>query len=162
LAREGEPARQARPATVVFSDGTKWVGEVWLTPGRRLKIFDRTQESYREFALAEVVRVDVDPEKELMEPIWRWREHASDEKGYTGEVYPWRQYVTTLTVRDRRGRPFTVTGDMTALLYFQNDPEKKPIRLVIHRRHKGGVGQTLQDLVYVTAVVFEEKEEQKQ
>jgi len=147
---------------VVFSDGSKRVGQLWLTPGKRLKFFDRAQEKYREFNLAEVVRIDVDPEKEVMERVWRWREHASDEKVYTGETYPWRQYVTTLTVRDRRGRLLTLTGDMTALLYFQDDPERKPDRLVIHRRQKGEVGQTLQDLVYVTAVLFEEGKDQEE
>jgi len=173
LAPAGAPARQARPATVVFSDGTKRAGQVWLTPGKRLKIFERAQEGYREFALADVVRIDVDPEKEVMERVWRWKEHASDEKFYTGEAYPWREYVTTLTVRDRKGRPKTVVGDMTALLYLQEDPkqeepkregpEKKPVRLIVHRRDKGEVGQNLQDLVYVTAVIFDNagKEEEQ-
>ncbi|GAH98671.1 unnamed protein product, partial [marine sediment metagenome] len=104
LAPVGPPARQARPATVVFSDGSKRSGQVWLTPGKRLKIFERAQEKYREFALADVVRIDVDPEKEVMERVWRWKEHAFDEKVYTGEAYPWRMYVTTLAVRDRKGK----------------------------------------------------------
>lgn len=163
LAPVGPPARQARPATVVFSGGSKRSGQVWLTPGKRLKIFERAQEKYREFALADVVRIDVNPEKEVMERVWRWKEHASDEKVYTGEAYPWRKYVTTLAVRDRKGKLQNVVGDMTAVLYLQEDPEKKPVRLLIHRREKGEVGQTLQDLVYVTAVVFETpKEEEKQ
>ena len=158
LAPTGPQARQARPATVVFSDGSKKRGQMWLTPGKRLKIFDRLQQKYREFRLAEVERIDVDPEKEVVERVSRWKENASDEKVYTGETYPWRKYVTTLAVRDRRGRRLTVVGDMTALLYLQEAPRRKPLRLVIHRRHKGEVGQTLQDLLYVTAVVFEDSE----
>lgn len=158
----GPPVREARPATVIFSDGTKKSGRVWLTPGKRLKIFDRTARKYREFTLAQVERIDVDPEKEAVERVWRWKEHASDEKVYTGETYPWRKYVTTLTVRDHRGRRLTVTGDMTALLYLQEEPRKKPLRLVIHRRHKGRPGQSLQELTYVTAVVFEPGEGGKQ
>jgi len=140
---------------VVFSDGARRRGQVWLTPGKRLRIFERAQQKYHEFTLAELERIDVDPEKEAMERVWRWKEHASDEKVYTGEAYPWRKLITTLTVRDERGKRRSVTGDMTALLYFQEDPQKKPVRLNIHRRHKGQVGQTLQDLVYVTAVIFE-------
>ncbi len=144
---------------MVFSNSRKLVGQVWLTPGKRLKVFERAQEKYREFSLQDVLRIDVDPEKEKMEPVWRWREHASDEKVYTGETYPWREYVTTLVVLDRRGKRLTVVGDVTALLYFQADPKKKPVRLIIHRRDKGEVGQTLHDLVYVTAVVFEEQKQ---
>ena len=163
LTPSGAPARQARPAAVVFSDGSERSGQVWLTPGKRLSIFERAQEKYREFALADVARIDVDPEEESMERVWRWKEHASDEKVYTGETYPWRKYVTTLALRDREGKPQNVVGDMTAALYLQEDPEKKPVRLVIHRREKGEVGQTLQDLVYVTAVIFEPpKKEEKQ
>ena len=156
LAPEGEPVRQARQATVVFSDGRKRVGHAWLTPGKRLKIYERAREKYLEFSLEDVLRIDVDPEKEKLEPVWRWREHASDEKVSTGEAYPWRQYVTTVRLRDRQAKVHTVTGDMTALLYFQEDL-KKPSKLTIHRRHKGEVGQALQDLVYVTAVIFEEE-----
>ena len=56
---------------------------------------------------------------------------------------------------------------MTALLYLQEDPkqgepERKPTRLIVHRRDKGEVGQTLQDLVYVTAVVFENSRKEEE
>jgi hypothetical protein len=156
LAPAGGPVRDSRRATVVFSDGKKHAGLLWLTPGKRLKIFDRAKQEYREFNLHEVVAVKVDPEEEVMERVWRWKENASDEKVYTGETYPWRKYVTTLTVRDAEGKQTTVTGDVTAELYLEEKPGEKPMRVVLYRRDKGKVGEKLSDLIYVTAVNFDE------
>ena len=150
------PVREARRGTVVFSDGKKRAGLLWLTPGKRLKIFDRAQQEYREFSLKEVVAIKVDPEQEVVERVWRWKENASDEKVFTGEAYPWRLCVTTLTVRDAQGKQSAVTGDLSGELYLEEKPGEKPMQVLLYRRQKGDVGEGLSQLVYVTAVNFEE------
>ena len=150
------PVREARRATVVYSDGKKRTGLLWLTPGKRLKIFDRAQQEYREFSLRELAAIKVDPEQEVVERVWRWKENASDEKVFTGETYPWRLYVTALTVRDAQGKQSTVTGDLSGELYLEEKAGEKPMRILLYRRQKGDVGEGLSQLVYVAAVNFEE------
>lgn len=140
----------------MFSDGKRRTGLLWLTPGKRLTIFDRAQQTYREFTLQELVAIRVDPEQEVVERVWRWKENASNEKVFTGETYPWRLCVTTLTVRDAEGKQATVTGDLSAALYLEEKPGEKPVRVLLYRRQKGETGQALSDLVYVTAVNFED------
>jgi len=163
LVREGEPVRAPRPAALLYSDGTSKKGDVWLTPGvHRLTLFDVTSERNREFEFARVVRIDIEPEREEAERVWRWKENASDEKVYSGASYPWRLFRTVLTVRGARGKSMTATGHLDALLYYQGDPKKKPEKIFLHRRHKLDPGRTLADQVYVTAVVFEQQKGQAQ
>ena len=80
---------------------------------------------------------------------WRFKEAGSTEKVYTGETYPARMLSYRLTLRnDHR-----ITGDVLGQpLYIAR--EDRTDRFVLHKRRKGAVGKSLEDLVYIRAVVF--------
>ena len=136
----------ALPGTVVLSDGKKLSGDVRLTRDKKLRFYHREKKKLLLLTLAELERIECRVLEEHMEPEWRWRENANDEKVYTGKHYPMRKLETVLHLKTGK----TLVGDCTALLYVGTDNGES--RFVIHKRQKGEVGQTLKDLIYVKEV----------
>jgi hypothetical protein len=87
---------------------------------------------------------------EREEKEWHFKDSGSDIKEYSGKSYPARetQYKVTL-LNDQ-----TMTGGIVAPLYAITTTGDK--LLVLYKRSKGEVGQTLKDLAYVKTVVFED------
>jgi hypothetical protein len=154
--------------TVTTSDGKKYAGTLYTTQGKPLRIYDRGKKDYVEFALKETSRIDVSIEEEHEEPYWYWKESGSDVKVFTGNTYPWRKYITTVTLLGGR----TITGDLDGLIYAEvaspvganvqttDAPQETGPRkysFLFHERQKGEEKQRPADLVYVTAVVIEGK-----
>ncbi|MBN1394095.1 MAG: hypothetical protein JW959_03635 [Pirellulales bacterium] len=153
----------ALPGRIELSDGSSRSGAIHLTRDKCLTIYDERFQRQREIPLAAIARIDCKIEKEWMEREWKFKETTSDEKIYTGRTYPVRKYLHTITLRDDR----TITGPLSALVYLRPKPESpgeetKPLRFILHKRHKGKVGEELKSLVYVKRIEFgDEKKQEK-
>lgn len=142
------PGRLERFAEMVFSDGKKLRGMLFLRGTGKIKIFDKEQSLFREFPLEFVRRMDTIVLKEVEEKHWRWLEHANDEKVYTGKTYWWRQYDVKLTFVNGK----SVTGSIRGPVYMRVDGEVR--RFILHDRDKGKLDEPLEKLVYVKSIDF--------
>lgn len=148
--QEKEKREDAVAGTVTLSDGVKLSGDVYLTRDKKLSIYEPKEKKLYQATLAELERIESRVVAERMEPEWRWKENANDEKVFTGKSYPVREYATVIGFKDGR----TLTGECTALLYVgTNNGETK---VMLQQRQKGEPGQKLEDLVYVKRVVLDE------
>ncbi len=148
----------AEPGYVELSDGRIFVGSVYMTRDKRVKIWDANLQRQREIPLRAIRQIECKVEKEWMEREWRFKELALDEKMYTGRKYPARLYVHTVTLRSD-GR--TITGPLAEIIYVRPyaDPSAgldasklQPQRFLLHKRDKGPPGTDLKSLVYVRLV----------
>jgi len=150
----------AVPGYVELSDGTIVVGHIYMTRDKRLKIYDESIQRQREIPLSAVAQIECKILKEWMEKEWRFRETTRDEKYYTGRQYPAREYEHTITLKDGR----QITGGLAEILYVDTrqdgqeaTSDSEPVRLILHKRQKGEIGETLKDLVYVKMVKLGEE-----
>jgi len=169
------PVRQDRedavPGYLEMSDGRVFVGTIYMTRDKRLKIEDdslglggeavspkASEKRQREIPLRAIRQIEAKVEKEWMEKEWRFKESALDEKVYTGRAYPARKYVHTVTLHDGR----KITGPVAEIFYVQplrepasgprSEEDNQPLRFMIHKRDKGEPGATLQELAYVKLI----------
>lgn len=169
------PVRQDRddaiPGYLEMSDGRVFVGNIYMTRDKRLKIEDdslgvngkgdsraASEKRQREIPLRAIRQIEAKVEKEWMEKEWRFKESALDEKLYTGRAYPARKYVHTVTLHDGR----KITGPVAEIFYVKpfgesaggprSQADDEPLRFMIHKRDKGEPGTTLQDLAYVKLI----------
>jgi hypothetical protein len=140
--------KDAVPGYLELSDGSIRPGQVYLTRDARLRIFDARTERQREVPLAVVRRLDCTVQREWLEPEWRFKENANDEKVLTGRSYPAREYLHVLTLNDGR----TLRGPLSALVYVVPETGGEPEKFVLHKRDKGPAGTTLESLVYVRSI----------
>jgi len=173
--------RQDRDAAVVgyleMSDGQIFVGNIYMTRDKRLKMEDsmrqvgggdgapddNSDKRQREIPLKAVKQIEAKVEKEWVEKEWRFKELALDEKYYTGRTYPVRKYVYTVTLKDDR----KITAPVAEIFYVKpfrelaagarTDEEPEPIRFQIHKRDKGEAGTTLKALKYVKLIKLGER-----
>lgn len=154
----------ALPGYVEMSDGSIHPGRVYLTRDHRLKILDEKLQRQREVPLRVVKQIECKVKREWMEKQWRFKEAASAEKVYTGRSYPAREYLHTITLQDGR----TITGPLSGIVYVQPyagvasrpgnyQPRAKPERFLLHKRHKGELGEDLESLSYVKLVKLGEE-----
>jgi hypothetical protein len=159
-----------------MSDGQIFVGSVYMTRDKRLKMEDslrqvggdgapddNSEKRQREIPLRVVRQIEAKVEKEWIEKEWRFKELALDEKYYTGRTYPVRKCVYTVTLKDGR----TITAPVAEIFYVKpyreltdgarTDEEPEPIRLMIHKRQKGDPGTTLKSLTYVKLIKLGEE-----
>jgi len=149
----------AVPGYVEMSDGKIYVGNVYMTRDKRLKLYDEQIQRQREIPLRVVNQIECKVLKEWMEKEWRFKEMANDEKYYTGREYPSREYSHTITLADGR----TISGPLSEVIYIQpyayspSDPlsyrpSQQPDRVILHKRDKGDIGADLKALTFVRLV----------
>jgi hypothetical protein len=154
-----------------MSDGRVFVGNIYMTRDKRLKMEDSVRQiggsnapddnsdkRQREIPLRAVKQIEAKVEKEWMEKEWRFKELALDEKYYTGRVYPARKYIHTITLNDGR----KLTGPLAEIIYVKpfreltagarSDEDTEEIRFMLHKRDKGEPGTTLKALAYVKLI----------
>ncbi len=147
---KGTGARKdAVPGYVELSSGLKMPGRIFTTRAKRLKVYNIEKEIYEYVPVPALKRIEAVVVWERQQRQWRFKEAGSTEKVYTGETYPARMLSYRLTLRnDHR-----ITGDVLGQpLYIAR--EDRTDRFVLHKRRKGAVGESLEDLVYIRAVVF--------
>jgi hypothetical protein len=137
-----------RAAVVELSDGTALHGEVRMTGGALL--IHNVAEGRRESVpLSEMAALENIVERESMEPRWFFREGGVDEKVYTGEHYPVREYLTRIEFGDGSA----VEGHvMPRTLYVRNGDVTE--RVALRRKAEGKIGEVPEDLLYVQSVDF--------
>ena len=154
----------AQPGYIEMSDGKIYPGSIYLTRDKRLKIYDEKTKRQREIPLRAVKQIDCWVLDEWMEKEWRFKELAANEKYYTGREYPSREYRHTITVRDGR----MIAGPLAEIIYvrpFAESPQpgqpvqanQEPQRFLLHKRDKGEVDTTTEDLKYVKTIKLGEE-----
>lgn len=162
----------AVPGYLELSDGRIFVGNIYMTRDKRLKMEDssrrigggdrapddQSEKRQREIPLRVVREIEAKTEKEWIEKEWRFKELALDEKYYTGRTYPARMYVHTVTLKDGR----KITAPVAEIFYVKpfrelssgprSEEDNEPIRFMIHKRDKGEPGTTLKALTYVKRI----------
>jgi len=161
----------AIPGYLEMSDGRVFVGNIYMTRDKRLKMEDssrqvsggdtpddKSEKRQREIPLRVVKQIEAKVENEWMEKEWRFKELALDEKHYTGRVYPARKYIHTITLKDGR----KLTGPLAEIIYVKpfrelaggprSDEDTEEIRFMLHKRDKGEPGTTLKALTFVKLI----------
>lgn len=145
-----DPVPGGVQASVTWSDGR----QAWMTisarPGLALQILPTGAGKRVKVPWEDVLALRLEPEKEGMEEVWRWKEGGSDEKIKTGKSYPWRQYTVVVATADGR----EIKGRLAAGFALTAISEGATEQLVISPRHKGEMGQKLADLVYVKEITL--------
>ena len=138
----------AVPGYVELSDGSIHPGLIYLTRDKRLQVYDQQVQRQREIPLRTVQRIECTVKREWIEREWKFKETTSDEKMYTGRSYPAREYLHTITLSDGR----TITSPLSAIVYVEPQPQRKPEQFLLNKRAKGKLGQDLKSLVYVKRI----------
>jgi len=154
------PREDALPGYVELSDGSVHPGHVHLTRDKRLKIYDQKLKRQREVPLGAVKQIECTVKRQWMEKQWKFKQLASDEKMYTGRMYPAREYLHTITLKDDR----TITGPLSGIVYLRPYGAYAPgkpgayrtppgtERYLLRKRHKGRIGEKPESLVYVKLI----------
>ena len=142
----------AVPGYIETSDGKIFPGRIYLTRDARFRIYDEQLKRHRDVPLRVVKKIEATVQKEWMEKEWRFREAADWTKVYTGRSYPSRIYVHTIELKDGR----KLTGPLSALVYLQPGEGGRSKKFILHKRQKGEVGKSLDELIYVKRIVLGE------
>ena len=146
----GPTATDARPGTILLSDGTTIQGKLSTTLDQALRLWSDEDKQYHDIPFSLVQSIEVQVVWERMEDEWKFKESGSDIKEYSGKQYPARETAYTITTTDGD----KITGGVVAPLYVDTPTGRR--LFVLHKRDKGDVGQSLKDLVYVQSVKFAE------
>jgi hypothetical protein len=139
----------ARPGTVVWSDGHKDTGDISMLPGKDLRIFT-TNGSPFQIQLDEVREMRFTPTNEQMWKGFYFPNAGQSTIAYTGEVYPLREITSEITLNNGK----VLDGHLfTTALYVENDAGTEKIVLV--SKQTGTNGQKLTDLLYPTDIRFD-------
>jgi len=145
------PRPDAVRATLRLSNGETLRGWLNLTPGKKLKVWDRSLNTYREFALGEMERIEVQVMATRTEREWYFKEEGNPEKVYTGRVYPRLDFSFAITLSDRR----VVLCDIhngQPLYLVQDDGTRTRFLLQPHLR--GEIGQTARQVVHPKEILL--------
>jgi hypothetical protein len=147
----GAFAAEWLPATVELSDGTRIEGRVQITDDAVI-INNEAQARRYTVRAAEMAKLETTIERQSMEEKWMFRESGLDDKVYTGERYPVREYLTSITFRDGR----QLEGHIVPkTLYVESEGKRR--RFILRHKDEGQVGQKLEDLLYVRAIAFKQE-----
>ncbi len=138
-----------RDATVEFSDGRTFAGKALLTNDQLILYSD--QQKRRVIIGGDEVRTfEAVIEREVMERKWFFKEGGNDEKVYTGETWPIKEFTGRVTFHDGR----TLEGHLiSSTLTLQEGEENR--RYFLPRKMEGEVGQKLDDLVFIRKITFQ-------
>lgn len=144
--------RDAVPGYVELSTDRKIPGKIYTTRAKRLEIFN-LERGIKEYVPVPALKsIEAVVEWARIERQWRFKEAGSPEKVYSGRTYPARMLAWRLTLRNDH----VITGHILGQpLYVTREGETE--RWVLHKRQKGPVGGTLDELVYIRRVVLGKK-----
>ncbi|MBM4089151.1 MAG: hypothetical protein FJ276_06950 [Planctomycetes bacterium] len=137
----------AVPGYIELSDDTILTGHIHATRDTRLKIYDEELQRQREVPWDKIRQIESEVEKEWMEKEWRFRENANDQKVFTGNSYPARLHIHSITLTDGRA----VRGSLSSVVYLQRTGEETR-KFELHKRAKGQVGEELDALLFVRLI----------
>ena len=140
---------ESKSGTITLSNGEKFSGVLSTTPEQPFRVFDVDKQDYLDVPLTTVQSMKAVVLWEQQEKEWKFRASGSDQKEYSGKTYPARETQYTITLDDGT----TIHGSLVAPVYVQTAGGQR--MFILHKRDKGAVGQSLDDLVYVREIVFE-------
>jgi len=141
--------RDALPGVLELSDGTQIPGGLYTTIGKPWQVYEARTKRWRQIPFAAVLSITAVVVEEKMDPKWRWKAMGVPERVYTGEEYPTRRYQWRFMLADGTN----VTGTVKGQPIWVETGRVKSGPFVLHERHKGKVGQPLNDLLYVRKIV---------
>ena len=145
-------ARQdARDGTIILSSGKKIVGKLFLTQGKRLRVFDPKQNGYRDFSLTQLSKIDVRVTRERVNREWRFEGEGSAVKLYTGRSSVQLNFDLTLTLPDGRQLPCSASKGQPINVQPENGKKR---RFLIPRYVEGKIGQERKDLEFVKQIIL--------
>ncbi len=141
----------ARQAKITLASGATVAGKVYLTRGKRLRVWDPRQRRYRDFSISQLSRIEVRVTRERIEKEWRFKEEGSDEKVFTGRTYTRLDFDLRLTLAHGRRLDFKIAKGTPV---YMETPQGKRRRFLIQPFMKGEVGQQRSQLVYPKEILF--------
>jgi len=138
----------ARPGVVTLSNDKTIRGSLSTTLQQPFHIWIEDSKQFTDIPFSLIKSIQVNVVWERQQPEWKFAASGSDIKEYSGRTYPARQTDYIFTLKDGS----TVTGAVAAPIYV--DSNTGETAYILHKRDKGDPGQTLNDLVYVKSVVF--------
>lgn len=146
-------AAERRPGVVTFSDGTTWTGDIALASGAKLQLHDGT--AVRILDPATVAELRFAPEKESMERAFAMPEPGKPIRVETGEAYPLRYLAAqVLLTSDTRIAGHLYATGLTVDVPTADVDEPERRKLPLPAKQRGKPGQRLDQLVYVSRIVF--------
>ena len=135
---------------MVLSNGEKIHGLIAHTARKPVRIWVEEEKEYKDVPFALVQSIDAKVVWERQEKEWHFKESGSDIKEYSGKEYPAREMQYQVTLKSGK----TITGGVVEPLYLIM-PDGN-VTYVLHKRDKGELGQSLDELVYVKHVEFDD------
>jgi len=140
----------ARQGMMLLSNGEKIHGLLAHTARKPMRIWVEEQKAYRDVPFALVQSIDAQVVWERQEKEWHFKESGSDIKEYSGKTYPARDTEYQITLKNGK----TITGAVVEPLYLVM--RDGSVTYALHKRDKGDLGQSLDELVYVKHVEFDD------
>jgi hypothetical protein len=138
----------AREGTMLLSDGKKIHGLIAHTQRKPVRIWVAEQGEYTDVPFSSIRSIQAKVVWERDEKEWHFKESGSDVKEYSGKTYPARATDYVVTLDDGT----SIAGGVVEPLYLLTSDG--PVTFALHKRDKGEVGQSLDQLVYVKRVDF--------
>jgi len=146
---EGVHRQDAVPGHLELSNDLKVPGFIYTTRAKRLKIYNVARQVYEYVPVAACERIEAVVEWERVDKQWRWKEAGSTERVYTGKAYPVRMLAWRLTLHGGHAIVGHILGQP---LYVEHNGKRE--RFLLHKRGKGNLGESLDDVVYIRRVAF--------
>jgi len=138
-----------RSGTFTFSDGSTIAGTITTTLEKPIRVWEPVQKEFIDIPFQHINAVEAVILWERDQPEYQFLTSGSDIKTFTGKTYPARETAYTFKLKDGK----TVTGSVVAPFDVrQADGSSKLI--VLSKRDKGAVDQSLKELIYVMKVTF--------
>lgn len=141
-------ADEARAGTMLLSNGEKIYGLIAHTARKPVRIWVAEQSEFKDVPFALIRSFEAKVIWERDEQEWHFKESGSDIKEYSGKTYPARMTEYVVTLEDGT----SITGGVVEPLYLST--RDGPVTFALHKRDKGEVGQSLDQVVYVKRVDF--------
>jgi hypothetical protein len=140
----------SRLGVIELSDGRRIRGRIGTTAEKPLRVWVEDRKEYQDVPFERIQTIEANVLWERDEPEWRFAASGSNVKEYSGKTYPGREtnYKLTLT------GGLIIDGGVVAPLTITTGTGSEVF--VLHKRDKGSVGQTLNQLVYVKRVQWDE------
>lgn len=138
------------PALISFSDGTLLAGKLRIIGSRPL-IVTPTGGSQRRFDAGDILSIEQVVEKAIIERPWTFKEAGKPEKIYFEGHYPLLNFLTRVTLTNGK----VVEGHAISAVYALSGEAGKQ-KVFLKRQIKGRLGQTVDDVVYVTNIRYTE------
>jgi len=147
FALSGFAANEPAPAVITLSDGTVLSGNLSLIGARPLTLVPIGEDRQRMVLFGDILTIDHEVETNSMERPWVFKESGKAEKVYLDGQYPLLNFRTRIALVSGG----VITGHViSAAMTLASDEGKK--KLFLQRQIKGAIGQTLADIVYVSAI----------